>query len=84
MDKITRLQAKKFRFKNAPAEHAKTLGFIAQEVEAVFPDLVQEKRGYKNLKYTDFGILAIAAIKEQQVLIAELKAQVAELVADKN
>ena len=32
--------------------------------EKVFPNLVTEKRGYKSLGYSDFGVLAVGAIKE--------------------
>ena len=40
------------------------IGCIAQEVGKVFPVLFSEKRGYKSLSYSDFGVLAIGSIKE--------------------
>ncbi len=47
----------------------KKIGFIAQEVEALFPELVKENDGYLGLTYSGFGVLAIQAIKEQQAVI---------------
>lgn len=40
------------------------IGYIAQKVGKVFPVLFSEKRGYKSLSYSDFGVLAVGAIKE--------------------
>ena len=69
-------------------DRPKTPGFMAQEVENVFPEIVFEKDGIKGLAYDYFGVLAIKAIQEQQALIeaqgienAALKAQVAEQAA---
>ncbi|GMR11464.1 MAG: hypothetical protein BMS9Abin28_2296 [Anaerolineae bacterium] len=58
-------------------------GFIAQEVEAVFPGLVKtDEDGMKGLAYSDFGILAVAAIQEQQAMIESLQRENAMLKAD--
>ena len=43
---------------------AKCIGFIAQEVQEVFPELVTEAAGKLALKYDQFSVLAIQAIKE--------------------
>ncbi len=52
----------------------KTIGFIAQEVQEVFPEVVKEVKtrdGEKRLSidYKSFGIIAIKAVKEQQEVI---------------
>lgn len=49
----------------------KGLGFIAQEVEPLFPELVGEHTGpqgqpIKGLAYDNFGVLAIGAVKEMK------------------
>ncbi|MCB2195353.1 MAG: tail fiber domain-containing protein [Bacteroidetes bacterium] len=50
------------------------LGFIAQEVEKVVPDLVKEgPDGFKGLEYAKFTPIIVEAIKEQQNQIKELK-----------
>jgi len=51
-------------------------GVIAQEVEAVLPEVVSEDAsGIKNVAYGNMVALLIEAIKEQQTQIDELKAQ---------
>ena len=58
---------------HADKERRTQLGFIAQEVEALFPAIVNEKEGNKSLNYAAFGVLAIQAIKEQQQTIQNLE-----------
>jgi hypothetical protein len=54
----------------------KQLGFIAQEVEKVVPDLVKEgPDGFKGVEYAKFTPIIVEAIKEQQKQIEELKAE---------
>ena len=57
---------------------------IAQDVQAVLPEAVnvqQDSGGTLGLQYTDVIPLLVAAIKEQQETIADLKARVASLEA---
>ena len=79
LDKVVELKPSFFRFKDVPEKKQKQIGFIAQDVEKIFPDLVTEKQGFKGLAYTDFGVLAIAAIKEQQSAITKLQQEIATL-----
>ncbi len=52
------------------------VGVIAQEVEAVLPDVVSTNdQGIKSVKYGNMVAVLIEAIKEQQAQIDELKAQ---------
>ena len=55
----------------------KSYGFIAQEVQEIFPDIVRhnEDDGNLALAYDDFAILAIKAIQEQQTTIEEVEKQ---------
>jgi hypothetical protein len=56
------------------------IGFIAQEVEAVIPDLVEENsQGTKVLHYKNLTAVLVEAIKEQQEQINSLKETVQEL-----
>ena len=53
------------------------IGVIAQEVEAVLPDVVSTNdEGIKSVKYGNMVAVLIEAIKEQQVQIDELKSQI--------
>ena len=52
----------------------KQIGVIAQEIEAVYPELVHtDETGYKSVNYDQFGPILIEAIKEQQQLIENLQ-----------
>jgi hypothetical protein len=56
------------------------LGFVAQEVEKVVPELVKEgPDGFKGLEYNKFMPIIVEAIKEQQSQIEELKLENEEL-----
>jgi len=55
------------------------IGVIAQEVEAVLPDVVSTNdEGIKSVKYGNMVALLIEAMKEQQAQIDELKAKLGE------
>jgi len=56
------------------------LGFLAQELEAAFPELVHtNSAGYKSVDYSRMGPILVEAIKEQQTQIDQLKAEKAAL-----
>ena len=97
LDKIKNLESKYFFWKvpeNAndeekelPFYNTVQLGFIAQEVEAQFPEFVSEDNGYKQLNYAGLGsFIAVEAsrelnekIEQQQTEIEALKAEIEEL-----
>ncbi len=78
LSRVLQLRATNYNFKEVKSTH-KTMGFIAQEVEKLFPDLVTEKEGYKTLSYATFSVLAIKAIQEQQQIIDQLVARIEAL-----
>ena len=56
------------------------LGFIAQDVEQILPELVGELYGeYKGLKYELFAPILVRAIQEQQYKIEELNKKIEAL-----
>jgi len=56
------------------------IGLIAQDVEQVFPELVSEDHnGYKRIDYEKLTPILLAAIKEQQVQIDELRIRLSEI-----
>ncbi|MCD4657931.1 MAG: tail fiber domain-containing protein [Planctomycetes bacterium] len=56
------------------------IGFIAQEVEKIIPELVStDTEGYKSLFYPQFTALLIEATKEQQKLIEKLSSEQTDL-----
>lgn len=79
LDGVMKLSPKSYRFINSETKNRKSIGFVAQNVEQIFPDLVSEKHGYKSLNYGEFAVLAIAAIQEQQSLIENLQKKIEAL-----
>jgi hypothetical protein len=70
------------RFPKRRFSAAKGLGFIAQEVETVFPSLVStDGDGFKGVDYAELTPLLVEAIKAQQRRIDELTARVEWLEA---
>jgi len=72
IEKVIKLQPKKFVFKQDPNHEMH--GLIAQEVEEFAPELViTDQNGYKQIKYGDIQWLMLQTIQEQQKQIDELK-----------
>ena len=58
------------------------MGLVAQDVEAVIPELVYaDDDGYKHIRYQHLTALLTEAIKEQDAVVQALSAQVAALQA---
>jgi hypothetical protein len=57
------------------------VGVIAQEVEKVLPELILENEddGLKSVAYSELTAVLINAVKEQQVMIEDLKARIEQL-----
>jgi len=82
IDTVMALKPRRFDWKNGSVKNV--AGFIAQEVETVLPDLVEEykiddENLKKGLKMGDMIPTLVKAIQEQQALITTLQTQVAEL-----
>jgi hypothetical protein len=74
----------KAELKDVHGYEGNDVGVIAQEVEAVLPQLVQDRdNGYKAVKYDKLVALLIEGIKEQQQHIDNLTIQVEELKKQK-
>ena len=87
LNTVLGLRAVRFDFKEGFSNNRKNqLGFIAQEVEAVFPDAVdvsgqfaEDESEYKTVAPGTLIPVLVKAIQEQQALIEQLQADVAEL-----
>ncbi len=89
LDKIMALKPRKFDWKAGKGKDIKgDRGFIAQEFEQVFPDLIDEWKDpapegeapYKSVRQDLIPVL-VKAMQEQQALITDLRARVAALEA---
>jgi hypothetical protein len=93
LDDVEKLRPVQYHFKSQEDSARKSTGFIAQEVEKIFPNLVNTgEDGMKGLSYAEFSVLAIAAVselreekdaqlKERDDKIADLEARLARLEA---
>jgi hypothetical protein len=82
LNEINSLRPVKFDFKENSIGDGKTdnLGFIAQEVEPIIPELVADSAdGLKTLKMGDMLPILVKAIQEQQAIINDLKARIETL-----
>ncbi|MEG4292387.1 tail fiber domain-containing protein [Microcoleus sp. C2C3] len=79
LDRVMKLQPSSYYWRDSNTKSQKSFGFVAQNVETVFPQFVKEKSGFKGLNYDNFTVIAIAAIQEQQQLIASMQEEINNL-----
>jgi hypothetical protein len=86
VEDLCKLRVVKYHWNNNEDGAPKELGLIAQEVEQVFPGLVMDQLApsedgetYKMVKGSVLPYMLLKAIQEQQALIVQLQADVAEL-----
>ncbi len=81
LNKVLQLQPMTYRYKTQEETAQRSMGFIAQDVQNLFPELVKHnaphgtQAGYLAVNYAGFGVLAVKSIQEQQVQIETLKAE---------
>jgi hypothetical protein len=79
MSKIMQLNPVSFTWKDGPRRGEPDIGFNAQEVEEIVPEVVYtDQNGMKYLDYPKLVPILVGAIQENQAAIDELKAAVAE------
>ena len=78
LDRTMRLRPVRYHLKSQDDSDAQTIGFIAQEVDRIFPELVyrSDEEEHLALFYSGFGPVAIGAIRELKLRMdAELEAR---------
>ena len=81
LDKLHQIEAKTYSFKK-DEEHTPKIGVLAQEVQAVFPELVTEGAdGTLSVNYQGLVPVLINAINEQELKMSEQDAKIAALEA---
>lgn len=73
LQKLLLLKPSNYHFKIEKEVASKSFGFIAQDVEQVFPEFVSTMEGKKLLSYSSFIPVIVAAMQEQQQEIETLK-----------
>ena len=86
LNKVCQCVLSKFHFKKQKDTELKSIGFISQEIELIFPELVENlPDGYKSINYDRFGAIALQAIKElreeKDGQIKELESRIKKLEA---
>jgi hypothetical protein len=82
IDNLCKLNSVEYSFK-PDNEKRKHYGFIAQEVEEIFPNLIKKNvQGYKTINYIEFIPIIISKIKTMQNEIDNLKEKIQELSDD--
>ena len=74
LDKLMLLQPKTYQYIATADAGRYSYGFLAQDVEKLFPDFVfSSENGIKGIAYHNFSVIAVKAIQEQQELINALE-----------
>lgn len=72
LPKVNLLEPVSYRYKSKNNNSTRTLGFLAQDVEKVLPELVHYgENGELGLAYGEFAVIAIRAIQEQQIILEQ-------------
>jgi hypothetical protein len=80
LEKIMLLRPKTYHYTQQGNDEPLQAGFLAQEVEEIFPGFVSTREdGIKGIVYQNFGIVAIKAIQEQQQQIIQQSKEIMEL-----
>jgi hypothetical protein len=85
LNKVLSLNAYKYNMLDSEDNGRKSIGFMAQDVQPLFPELVHQSRDRETnepflmMDYSSFGVIAIKAIQEQQMIINGLQSQIDEL-----
>jgi len=80
LQKVLQLDGVTFEWKDGKPSAGQQLGVIAQDVQKVFPEVVEEDAdGTKTVNYSALVAPLIEAIKEQQLQINELKTEISAL-----
>jgi len=85
LDKVLKLRGvgfewRKDEFSQVKFEEGTQIGFIAQEVEAIIPEIVSTNaEGFKSVAYTNVTAILVEAVKEQQSIIEKQNAELNEV-----
>ena len=78
--KIDQIRGVYFNWKDEHHSQNKQIGFVAQEIEEVFPELVNaDSKGFKSVAYANMSAVLVEAIKEQNQRINTLERELSEI-----
>ncbi len=72
LEKVNQISGVYYTWKDIDMSQERQVGVIAQDMEKVFPELVEEKDGYKYVHYDKLGPVLVEAVKELEERNSEL------------
>jgi hypothetical protein len=82
LDKALALRPVSYQLKQQEGESRRYIGFVAQDVEPLFPELVYgDGDQMRTLDYASMSTVAIGAVQEQQTIINEQKKTIEDMSA---
>lgn len=93
LEKVMKLRPVSYHLKSVADNNKRSIGFIAQEVKALFPEVVSinyDSTGnmplsdLHTLDYSSFSVIAIKTIQEQQQLINTMQAEIETIKKELN
>jgi hypothetical protein len=85
LDRVMLLKPATYNYIDNDDDAVRSTGFVAQEVQTVFPNLVRDMDGgYKGVVYDGFAVISIRAIQELNTQLQELQAELDALKAELN
>ena len=81
LEKVMKLRSVSYNWKSNPKSTYKDFGFIAQEVESIFPEVVftNPTDGYMGINYDRFISILTKSIQQQQQIIESQKSEIQAL-----
>jgi hypothetical protein len=80
LDRINQLKPASYRYIDNDDTSMKSIGFIAQEAQEIFPEFIDKKEDqFMTLAYNVFSVLAIKSIQELSAQNATLENRITEL-----
>ena len=64
LGRLMELEAKSYRYRHQDDDERARIGYVAQDVEKIFPNLVSSDGEYLALNYDALGVLAISGLQE--------------------
>jgi len=76
LDKVKKLRGVTFQWKDEASGAQPHIGFIAQEMAEVVPEVVNTQGGVYSVQYAPVTAVLVEAIKEQQKMIEQLQEEI--------
>lgn len=83
LDKVMLLRPATYNYIGSEENAVRSTGFVAQEVQEVFPDLVRDMDdGYSGVVYDGFAVISIRAIQELNEEVITLRSELDQMKKD--